>query len=119
MKKIIKGSSISSYSLNSLPHPVNGGKAYGHITNPIRSFASYINQYIFLNTFIDWNNNKDILKIMKFNDSISQMLPDLVSELNKRLYLNDEFLDVLTELNDRCSVTKCHSKCKKTLTRRR
>ena len=119
LKKIIKGSSISSYSLNSLPHPVNGGKAYGHITNPIRSFASYINQYIFLNTFIDWNNNKDILKIMKFNDSISQMLPDLVSELNKRLYLNDEFLDVLTELNDRCSVTKCHSKCKKTLTRRR
>ena len=119
LKKIIKGSSISSYSLNSLPHPVNGGKAYGHITNPIRSFASYINQYIFLNTFIDWNNNKDILKIMKFNDSISQMLPDLVSELNKRLYLNDEFLDVLTELNDRCSVTKCHSKCKKALTRRR
>lgn len=119
LKKIIKGSSISSYSLNPSPHPVNGGKVYGHITNPIRSFASYLNQYLFLNTFIDWNNNKDILKIMKFNDSISSILPDLVSDLNERLYLNEEFLDVLTELNNRCCVGKSGSKGKKTLTRRR
>ena len=119
LKKIIKGSSISSYSLEPSAHPVNGGKAYGHITNPIRSFASYLNQYIFLNTFIDWNNNKDILKIMKFNDSISEILPDLVTDLNERLYLNEEFLDVLTELNGRCNMPKSSIKGKKTLTRRR
>lgn len=119
LKKIIRGSSISSYSLEPSAHPVNGGKAYGHITNPIRSFASYLNQYIFLNTFIDWNNNKDIIRIMKFNDTISEILPDLVSELNNRLYLNEEFLDVLTELNGRCSTVKSEYRGKKTLTKRR
>ena len=101
LKKIIKGSGVSSYSLESKPHPVNGGRVYGHITNPMRSFASYMNQYLLLNTFIDWNNNRDIIKIMKFNDSISLVLPDIISDLNKRLYDNEAFLDVLAELSSR------------------
>ena len=120
LKKIIKGSGVSSYSLTPKPHPVNGGKAYGHITNPMRNFASYINQYLLLNTFIDWNNNKDIIKIIKFTDIISKELSGIVSDLNLRLNQNDAFLDVLAELSSRCeNANKSRPKSKRGLTKRR
>lgn len=114
LKKIIKGSSVSSYSLESKPHPVNGGKAYGHITNPMRNFASYINQYIFLNTFI---GDDDIIKIMKFSDEMAKILPGIVSDINSKLYNDEAFLEVLSELSSKCDVRKGNSK--KGLTRRR
>lgn len=119
LKKIIKGSGVSSYSLSPKPHPVNGGRAYGHITNPMRNFASYMNQYLLLNTFIDWNNNRDIIKIMNFNDNISLVLPDIVSDINDRLYNNEVFLDVLAELSSKCDNVKKRHSSKRGLTKRR
>jgi exoribonuclease R len=117
LKKVIKGSSFSKYSLTGIPHPVNGGRAYGHITNPMRNFASYYNQFIFLNTIIDFNNNNDIVKVCKFNESVSSTLPKIVDDLNDRLYKNDEFLDVLSELSMKCN-NKSNRDKKKRLTKR-
>lgn len=96
LEKIVKGSTISSYSVRACGHPVNGYRPYGHITNPIRSFASYMNQYVFSNIYLGGysEENKD-----EFCTKIFEMLPDIVDNLNDRLYRNQEFLDVYSELS--------------------
>lgn len=99
IKKFVKGSSFSRYSICASAHPVNNGRVYGHITNPIRSFASYVNQYLFSCLCLDSCDNGS------FIDYWNMVLPDLVSELNFRLNKNKEFLSVLSEL-DRKSLTK-------------
>lgn len=99
LEKIIKGSSISSYSVNPKGHPVNGYLPYGHITNPMRNFASYMNQYIFNNTVLEYQESHNFGNVLDFNKKISDILPGIVSDLNHRLDLNEKFLDVYSELD--------------------
>lgn len=120
LEKIIKGSSISRYSIDPKKHPVNGYQPYGHITNPMRKFASYVNQYIFNNTFLEFKKTNDIIPILEFNKKISDILPQIVNDLNYRLYLNEGFLDVYSQLDGdkKCKYRK-FKKEKKVLTKRR
>ncbi len=117
LEKIIKGSTLSSYSVNCQGHPVNGYRPYGHITNPIRNFASYMNQYIFSNLFL---KNMSEMEKQQFCEKIISILPDIVDDLNDRLYKNQEFLDIYSELdgNGLCNYKK-FKKHRKPLTRLR
>ena len=85
----------SRYSCEPLGHVGNNNKVYGHITNPIRSFVSYLNQYIFEYLFLDW---KSIPDTIKFIEKWSNELPGIVDYLNNRLDINKNFCVVMNEL---------------------
>lgn len=92
----LKKCHVSRYSSYPLGHTVNNNKVYGHITNPIRSYASYMNQYLFEYLFLDWDT---ISKKNKFVQYWRDVLPYIVDELNKRLIENKSFVSVIQELN--------------------
>lgn len=74
----------SIYSVNDSGHVVNNGNCYGHVSNPIRSFASLLNQYFELNLLIDGCSDE-------FVSEWRGRLPLIVDELNMRLSLNSEY----------------------------
>ena len=86
----------SKYSFKPLGHVGNNNKVYGHITNPIRSFASYLNQYFFEYLCLDWRSFEDV---NKFLDYWNNELPSLVDNLNNRLDINSNFVSVMNELD--------------------
>lgn len=81
---------ISHYSTEALGHVVTKGNCYGHISNPIRNFASYLNQYFEISLFLGDESYRDC-----FIEEWKSLLPDIVDRLNYRLSLNDEYCDVL------------------------
>ena len=86
----------------------------------MRNFASYMNQYIFNNTVLDFQNTRDIGPVLSFNRKMSEILPNIVDELNHRLYLNEEFLGAYSELTGEGKRDyKKFKKTKNVLTKRR
>ena len=83
----------SIYSVDDLGHIVNNGNCYGHVTNPIRSFASLLNQYFELMLLVDDRYKNHVIDKNLFIDEWSYKLPLLVDELNNRLFLNGEYKD--------------------------
>lgn len=91
----------SIYSVDDLGHVVNNGNCYGHITNPIRSFASLLNQYFELMLIIDEKYKKDVIDKDAFIEDWSCKLPLMVDELNTRLFLNSEYKDAIEKIFDK------------------
>lgn len=83
----------SRYSVQPLGHVINNGDQYGHITNPIRSFASYLNQYLETELLLGYEQTREVLI-----DFWSTQLPDVVDKLNLRLFLNDEYRNALEKI---------------------
>lgn len=79
----------SSYSSMSFGHIVNNGNCYGHVTTPIRKFSSLLNQYFELSFLVDKSYDND------FIEKWQRDLPNIVDELNMRLFINSEYRDVL------------------------
>ena len=63
------------------------------MTNPIRSFASLLNQYFELMLLVDDRYKNYVIDKNLFIDEWSYKLPLLVDELNNRLFLNGEYKD--------------------------
>lgn len=95
---VLKYYHCSKYSFEPLGHAVNNMNVYGHITNPIRSFASYLNQYLFEYLFLDWVSIEDK---NKFIDYWNNELPLIIDETNNRIEKNKEFVSVMQELNNK------------------
>ena len=76
-----------------------------------------MNQYIFSNLFL---KNISEMEKQQFCEKIISILPDIVDDLNDRLYKNQEFLDIYSELdgNGLCNYKK-FKKHRKPLTRLR
>lgn len=101
LRKLINTYNSSSYSFVPKGHPINNGGVYGHITNPMRSFVSYLNQYIFEYIFVDWDTKNDIIRVVNFVDKLNDKLPIIVDGVNERIERNKEFLSVLSELDSK------------------
>ena len=101
LRKLINTYNSSSYSFVPKGHPINNGGVYGHITNPMRSFVSYLNQYIFEYIFVDWKVKNDIIRVIQFVDRLNDKLPIIVDGVNERIEKNKEFLSVLSELDSK------------------
>lgn len=97
-QELINKCSISRYSAYPKGHPVNNGKPYGQITNPIRSYVSFINQYIFEYLMLDMNRKEDVIK---FKNYWHENLPYIVDDINKRIEKNKEFLSIIHELESK------------------
>lgn len=81
----------SIYSVNDFGHVVNNGNCYGHVSNPIRSFASLLNQFFELNLLVDGCSDE-------FISEWSSKLPLIVDELNMRLSLNSEYKGAIEKI---------------------
>lgn len=98
LDNLVKKYRSSRYSCEPNGHAGNNMSVYGHITNPIRSYASYMNQYFFEYLFLDWVSFPEKIKFIRYwND----MLPSIVDDLNSRLEKNKEFVSVMQELNSK------------------
>ena len=84
----------SIYSVDDLGHVVNNGNCYGHVSNPIRSFASLLNQYFELNLLIDKHGDE-------FISEWKEKLPQIVDELNMRLSLNSEYRSAIEKISSK------------------
>lgn len=82
----------SIYSVDALGHVVNNGNCYGRISNPIRDFASLLNQRFELEFLVDKNFSQEFLGFWLLK------LPKVVSELNARLDLNAEYRDSIEKI---------------------
>ena len=97
-QNLIRRCNTIQYSTIPKGHPVNNNKPYAQMTNPIRSYASLVNQHIFSYLFLDLNRIEDIIAFKKYwRDN----LPYVVEDLNKRLEKNKEFLSVIQELDSK------------------
>jgi len=94
----VKKCHVSRYSAFPGGHAVNNMKVYGHITNPIRSFASYMNQYFFEYMVLDLDYLSEKIKFIRYWNGI---LPSIVENLNKRLISNKSYVSVMDELNSK------------------
>ena len=98
MDSILKYYNFSRYSSDPIGHAGNNMKVYGHITKPIRSYASYINQYLFEYLYLDEDtfDNKS-----KFINEWKLQLPKIVSYINDKLDSNRDFACVYDKLYDK------------------
>lgn len=86
---------VSHYSHVNCGHSLVNGNPYCHVSNPIRSFVSYLNQYFEEYFLIDWNDVGDIISnINKYNLE----LPLLVDNINKQLCCNEMFVGSVKNL---------------------
>ena len=69
----------------------NNGNCYGHVSNPIRSFASLLNQFFELKFLIDGCSDE-------FVNDWCDKLPLIVSDLNMRLSLNSEYRGAIEKI---------------------
>ena len=88
----------SIYSINHLGHIVNNGNCYGHVTNPIRSFASLLNQYFEVMLLVDDKYKGFKIDKSLFIDEWFSRLPLMVDDLNTRLFLNSEYKDAFEKI---------------------
>ena len=88
----------STYSFSGMGHIVNNGNCYGHVTNPIRSFASLLNQYFEVMLLVDDKYKLSMFDKNFFIDEWSSKLPSMVDELNKRLFFNSEYKDAFEKI---------------------
>ncbi|MBP3919942.1 MAG: RNB domain-containing ribonuclease [Bacilli bacterium] len=94
LEKIAKTYSKSYYSANPDNHIITNGP-YCHITNPIRNYPSFINQYLFERLCLDTTSLIDSIKFINYWNEI---LPNLVEQINKKMDMNNNYIKVMKNI---------------------
>jgi hypothetical protein len=93
----------SFYSSKPMGHVVNYGNCYGQITNPIRNAVCLLNQYFEIMMLVDDKYKVFGIDKQSFIEYWNCELPTIVSDLNKRLFLNSEYSNAVDTI---CSTNR-------------